>query len=415
MLKMADEETMGMEQYREDFPIFKREYNGNPLAFLDTAASAQKPRTVIDCMTDVMENYYSNVHRGLHFLSQECSAAYEAVRGKVAGFINAATESEIVFTRSTTGAINLIAYSWGYKFLKEGDEIILTEMEHHANIVPWQLLRERLGVVLKVIPVLDDGSLDMNAYRELLSDKTKLVTVVHVSNVLGTLNNIKEISKLAKKFNPEIKVLIDGSQSVVHGGVDVQDIGCDFFVFTGHKLYGPTGTGVLWGRYEVLESMPPFEGGGDMVEKVTIEKTTFKDPPGRFEAGTPAIIEVIGLGAAIDYVTAIGTGNITKHEQYLLAYGTERLQEVPGLTLYGTAPEKAGVMSFVADWGHSSDIGMILSQCGVAVRTGRHCCEPIMNRFKIQGTVRASIGLYSNKDDIDALINGLYKAKGLLG
>lgn len=413
MLKVA-EETMTMDQYRSDFPIFAREINGNKLVFLDTAASAQKPRAVINAMTDVMENYYANVHRGLHFLSQECSAAYEAVRGKVARFINAATESEIVFTRSTTGAINLVAYSWGHKFLKEGDEIILTEMEHHANIVPWQMLRERLGIVLKVIPVLDDGSVDMEAYKKLLSDKTKLVTVVHVSNVLGTKNNVKEISEIAKSFDPEIKVLVDGSQSVVHGGVDVQDIGCDFFVFTGHKLYGPTGTGVLWGRYEVLETMPPFEGGGDMVEKVTMEKTLFKDPPGRFEAGTPAIIEVIGLGAAIDYVTAIGPQNIAAHENEVLSYGMARLAGMDGVTLYGTAPERAGVMSFVADWGHSSDIGMILSQCGVAVRTGRHCCEPIMNRFKIQGTVRASIGLYSNKDDIDSFIEGLHKAKELL-
>ena len=368
---------------------------------------------MISAMTDMMEHYYANVHRGLHTLSQESSAAYEAVRGKVAAFINA-PEKEIVFTRSTTGAINLVAYSWGHTFLKEGDEIVLTEMEHHANLVPWQMLRERLGVVLKVIPVADDGSLDMDAYRNLLSDKTKLVTVVHISNVLGTKNNAKEINRIAKAFNPKIKVLVDGSQSVVHGPVDVQDIGCDFFVFTGHKLYGPTGTGVLWARYDILEAMPPFEGGGDMVEKVTMEKTTFKAPPGKFEAGTPQIIEVVGLGAAIDYVSAIGAGVIQAHETALLAYGTEQLQKIEGLTLYGTAPEKAGVMSFVTEWGHCSDVGMILNQCGVAVRTGRHCCEPLMARFDIQGTIRASIGLYSNKNDIDALIAGLKKAKDLL-
>jgi cysteine desulfurase/selenocysteine lyase len=412
MLKMA--EIKNIEQCRSDFPILNRELNGKPMAFLDTAASAQKPEVVIDAMCDMMRSYYANVHRGLHSLSQESSEAYESVRAKVASFINS-EENEVVFTRSTTGAINLVAYSYGSNFLKAGDEILITHMEHHANIVPWQLLKERLDIELKIIPVLDDGSLDMEAYKKLLSSKTKMVSVVHVSNVLGTINDVKQITKIAKEYSDEIKVLVDGSQSVVHGKVDVKDIGCDFFVFTGHKLYGPTGCGVLWGKYNVLDTMPPFEGGGDMVDKVTLEKSTFKSPPFRFEAGTPAIVEVVGLGAAIEYVSSVGHELIVEHEEALMNYGTKMLQEVEGIKIYGTSKHKTGVISFVADWGHCSDIGMILNEAGVAVRTGRHCCEPIMDRFDIQGTVRASFGLYSNKDDIDALISGLKTAKRLLG
>lgn len=401
--------------YRADFPILTEPMNGKALAYLDSGSSAQKPQVVIDAMQDLLRHNYANIHRGLYSFSQVTTQLYEAVRPKAAEFINAASDKEIVFTRNTTEGINLVAQSWGRNFLKEGDEIILTEMEHHANIVPWQLLRDQIGVNIKVIPVLEDGSLDFNAFKGLLTTKTRLLSLVHVSNALGTINNVQKFTAEAKKFDQNIKVLVDGSQAVVHGAVDVQEIGCDFYVFTGHKLYGPTGAGVLWGKAEILADMPPYQGGGDMIEEVSFEETTYKEPPARFEAGTPAIAEVIGLGAAIDYVSAIGMDNIAAHEMVLLDYAMTRLGEVPGLTFHGTAQHKAGIISFTADWGHPSDIAMILDKCGVAVRTGHHCCMPLMERLGVDATVRASLGLYSNKDDIDALISGLKKAKEMLG
>ncbi len=400
---------------RADFPLLSKTMSGQPVAYLDTGASAQKPQIVIDAMRDVMETHYANIHRGLYEFSQTTTTEFEAVRSKVAGLIGAGSESEIIFTRNTTEAINLVAHSWGRKVLQPGDVVVITEMEHHANIVPWQLVCGMTGAKLKVVPVKDDGTLDLAAFEHVVTENTKIVSFVHVSNSLGTINPAKKIVELVKAKNPEATVLIDGSQSVVHGVVDVQDLGCDFFAFTGHKLYGPTGVGVLWGRAEFLDAMPPYQGGGDMIERVTFEKTTFKEAPARFEAGTPAIIEVIGLGAAIDYVQAIGMDVISVHEKGLFAYAMQELEAVSGLTYYGTGPDKAGIISFRADWGHPSDIGMILDQCGVAVRAGHHCCQPLMQRFGIEATVRASFGLYSNKDDVDALVAGLKKARSLLG
>ena len=385
---------------RGDFPILRQPMNGKPLAYLDSAASAQKPQAVIDAMRLAMETQYANVHRGVYALSQATTTAFEAVRGKVARFINAPEEREIVFTRSATEAINLVAYSWGRTFLKAGDEIILSGMEHHANLVPWLMLAERFGITLKFIPVRDDGTLDLDTYNTLFSPRTRLVACVHVSNALGTVNPVAAIAARAKAYNGKIRVLIDGSQAVVHGPVDVQAIDCDFYVFTGHKLYGPTGVGVLWGRYDVLAAMPPWQGGGDMIERVTQTGVTFREPPARFEAGTPAILEVLGLGAAIDYVSAIGMAAIAAHEAALLAYGTEKLAAIAGLRIVGTAPHKAGILSMVADWGSPSDLGMILDRCGVAVRTGHHCCQPLMQRFGIEATVRASLGLYSERKTI---------------
>ncbi len=400
--------------HRNDFPVLSTQMNGKPLAFLDSGASAQKPQAVIDAMNAVQTRAYSNIHRGLYRISQDLTADFEAVRAKIAAFIGASSEKEIVFTRNATESINLVAQSWGRTHLKAGDEIILTQMEHHANIVPWQLLRDQIGIVINIIPVLENGTLDLSAFEEMLTEKTKIVSVVHVSNALGTLNDVNRIIKIARGFNPKIKVLLDGSQSVVHERIDVKTLDCDFFVFTGHKLYGPTGIGVLYGKYEILDSMPPYQGGGDMIERVTFAKTTYKEPPYRFEAGTPAIIEVIGLGAAIDYVQSIGLDNIHVHEQKLLVYGTKMLHEIEGVRLYGTAPQKAAILSFTMEGTHPSDVGMILDQCGVAVRTGHHCCMPLMQRYGIEATIRASMGLYTNASDIDQLCEGLTKAKEML-
>jgi cysteine desulfurase/selenocysteine lyase len=308
-----------------------------------------------------------------------------------------------------------VAHSWGRKVLERGDDVVITEMEHHANIVPWQLVCGMTGAKLKVVPVNDDGTLNLAAFEHLVTARTKIVSFVHVSNALGTINPAKRIIEICKAKNPDVTVLVDASQSVVHDMVDVQDLGCDFLAFTGHKIYGPTGVGVLWGRADILEKMPPYQGGGDMIERVTFEKTTFKETPAKFEAGTPAIIEVIGLGAALDYMQALGMENIVRGEKELFAYAMQKLSAVEGLTYYGTGPDKAGIISFTAAWGHPSDIGMILDQCGVAVRTGHHCCQPLMQRFGVDATVRASLGLYSNKADIDALVAGLQKARALLG
>lgn len=399
--------------YRSDFPILNEKMNGKALAYLDTAASAQKPTIVMEAMRDIMEHYYANVHRGLYHFSQVSTQAFENVRGKVADFIGA-NENEIIFTRNATEGVNLVAQSWGRTNLKAGDEIILTEMEHHANIVPWQLLRDQVGVVIKVIPVLDDGTLDLSVLPTLLTDRTRMVAFTQVSNVLGTVNPVADLVRTIKSFNPDIRVLVDGSQGIVHGAVDVAALGCDFYVFTGHKLYAPTGVGVLWGKYDLLSTMPPYQGGGDMIESVTFEKTTFRAPPQRFEAGTPAIIQVIGLGAAVDYLRAIGMDSIAAHERTMFDYARAAIEKIPGLTHYGTAPGKAPVLSFTAAWGHGSDIAMILDKQGVAVRAGHHCCMPLMQRLGVQGTVRASIGLYTNKADIDTLVAGLKKAREML-
>jgi cysteine desulfurase/selenocysteine lyase len=335
------------------------------------------------------------------------------VRVKVAKFINAGSEKNIVFTRNATEAINLVAQSWGRTFLKEGDEIILTEMEHHANIVPWQLLRDQTGIIIKTVPFDTRGVLDLAALEKLLSPKTKLVSFVHISNALGTVNPVSKIMQIVRSFNPDITVMIDGSQGVVHNVTNIRDLAPDFFVFTGHKLYGPTGIGVLYGRYDLLEAMPPYQGGGDMIERVSFEKTSYKEAPYKFEAGTPAIAEVIGLGAAIDYVSAIGMDPIAVHEKELLEYATRKLEAVDGLKMHGSAPNKAGILSFTMEQAHPSDIGMVLDQCGVAVRAGHHCCMPLMQSLGLDSTVRASLGLYSNKNDIDQLIEGLHKVQKL--
>ena len=399
---------------RADFPALAETVNGKPLAFLDTASSAQKPFAVIEKMREAMSFYYANIHRGLYHFSQVTTREYESVRGKMADFINARSQNEIVFVRNATEAINLVAQSWGGANLKAGDEIILSGMEHHANIVPWQLLQDRIGFTIKVVPVLPNGTLDLDAFKKSLSDKTKLVAVVHASNALGTINPVERIAQKAKAFNNDIKILVDGSQSVVHGTVDVQSIGCDFFAFTGHKLYGPTGSGVLWGREEILNAMPPYQGGGDMIETVSFNGTTYKPAPARFEAGTPAFVDIIGLGAAIDYVRTVGRENIAAHEKDALDYMARELAQVGGLTFYGNAQEKVGIVSFTASWGQGADISMILDRQGVAVRTGHHCCMPLMDTLGVAGTVRASIGLYTNRNDIDSLVKGLKKAKELL-
>lgn len=412
MLKLAGHTDF--DAIRADFPVLQKKMNGKPVAFLDSGASAQKPRAVIDAMRAAMENDYANIHRGLYQFSQVTTAKFEAVRQKIADFTGAPSEKSIVFTRNATEGINLIAQSWGRVFLSPGDEIVISGMEHHANIVPWQILRDQIGIVLKIIPVLDDGTLDFEAFGKLLTNRTRLVSVVHVSNALGTINPVEDIIAATRGFSPDIKVLIDGSQAVVHQPVNIAALDCDFYVWTGHKLYGPTGIGVLYGRAEILNAMPPYQGGGDMIENVTFDKTTYKDAPGRFEAGTPAIIEAIGLGAAIDYVAAIGMAEIAKREHRLLEYGLGRMAEIPGLSLYGPAQDRAGIISFTAEWGHASDIAMILDQQGVAVRSGHHCCEPLMRRFGVDATVRASLGLYSNESDIDRLVEGLSKARELL-
>ena len=403
-------------KYRSDFPIFSTSMNGEPLAYLDTASSAQKPSVVLEAMQKVHEGKYSNVHRGLYDISQSLTEDCEAVRLKLARFLGVESERSIVFTRNTTDAINLVAHSWGRANLQAGDEIILTEMEHHANIVPWQLLQKDIGFSIKVIPLDSNGVLDLGAYESLLSPRTKFVGCVHVSNALGSVNSVTYIIGLANKFNPEIKVLVDGSQSVVHGPVNVKNLDCDFFTCTGHKLYGPTGIGVLYAKYEVLENMLPYQGGGDMIDQVSFTGTSYREPPYRFEAGTPPIVQIIGLGAAVDYLVDIGMDNIARHESELLFYATEKLKALSGLTIYGPdLADKAGVISFTMDSAHPSDVAMVLNKCGVAVRTGHHCCMPLMESMGLEGTVRASFGLYSNKDDVDQMVNGLYKVEELFG
>ncbi len=398
---------------RKDFSILQTQMNGKRLAFLDSAASAQKPACVLAAMNEVYESGYANIHRGLYGLSQNLTQAYEGVRSRVASFINAQSERNIVFTRNATEAINLVAQSWGRTFLSEGDEVILTEMEHHANIVPWQLLRDQIGIVIKTVPVDETGALDLVAFDQLFTHKTKLAAFTHVSNALGIINPVKQMVEMAKDFYPEMAVLVDGSQGIVHGSVDIQSIGADFYVFTGHKLYGPTGIGVLYGKAELLNDMPPYQGGGDMIETVSFDRTVYKNAPYRFEAGTPPIVEVIGLGAAVDYLVDIGMDNIAAHEAALLEYATAQLLEIDGLSLHGTAAEKVGIISFTMDGAHPSDIGMVLDQMGVAVRTGHHCCMPLMEAMGVDSTARASLGLYSNRDDIDQLIEGLHKVKSM--
>jgi len=398
-----------VEAVRADFPILSRQVHGKKLVFLDSAASAQKPRQVIEAELKCYSAEYANVHRGVYYLSALATQNFEAAREKVARFVNARQPREIVFTRGATEAINLVASSYGDKFLGQGDEVVISEIEHHSNIVPWQLLRDRKGIVLKVVPVDDSGAFRLDAYEKLLTPRTKLVAVTHISNALGTVLPLGEIVRLARAHGA--KVLIDGCQAVPHQSVDVQALDADFYAFSAHKLYGPTGIGALYGRAEILEQMPPYQGGGDMIRNVTFEKTEYAEIPSRFEAGTPNIAGAIGFGAAVDYVTALGLGRVEGHEQALLAYATERLREVPGLTIYGTAPDKASIVSFTLEGVHPHDIGTILDEEGIAVRAGHHCAQPTMERFGIAGTARASFGLYNRFDEVDSLVAGLQRVR----
>jgi cysteine desulfurase/selenocysteine lyase len=402
-----------VERVRADFPILSRLVHGKPLVFLDSAASAQKPRQVIDAELRCYSEEYANVHRGVYYLSALATQNFEAAREKVARFLNARESREVVFTRSATEAINLIASSYGDAFLREGDEVVISALEHHSNIVPWQMLRDRRGIVLKVVPIDDRGAFRLDEYERLLTPRTKLVAVAHISNALGTVMPIPDIVRLARGRGA--KVLIDGCQAAPHQQIDVQALGCDFYAFSAHKVYGPTGIGALYGRAELLEAMPPYQGGGDMIRTVTFEKTVYADIPARFEAGTPNIAGAIGFGAAVDYVMALGLDRVGSHEQALLDYATDRLREVPGLTMFGTAPEKASIVSFTLEGVHPHDIGTILDEQGIAVRAGHHCAQPTMDRFGVAGTVRASFGLYNRFDEVDSLVDGLKRVREIFG
>ncbi len=390
---------------RQDFPILGREVYKKPLVYLDNGATTQKPRQVVDAMVDEYYNVNANVHRGVHFLSQQATDLHEQSRERVRQFINAQSTSEIVFTRGTTESINLLAFCFGEAFVHEGDEIIVTEMEHHSNIVPWQMMCERKGAKLKVIPITDDGRLCIDTYRQMLNEKTRLVCCTHVSNVLGTINPVKEIVKIAHS-NGSL-VLIDGAQSTPHFAVDVQDVDCDFFAFSGHKIYAPTGIGVLYGKEQLMDKLPPYQGGGEMIQKVTFEKTTYNDLPYKFEAGTPDYVASHALAAALDYVSKLGMDNIFKHEQELTTYAIAKLQEIEGMRIFGPVEGRDAVISFLVGNIHHLDMGTLLDRLGIAVRTGHHCAEPLMNRLGITGTVRASFGLYNTKDEVDVLVAGV--------
>ncbi|MBI2313758.1 MAG: cysteine desulfurase [Betaproteobacteria bacterium] len=398
---------------REDFPILRQRVHGKPLVYLDNAATSQKPLAVIEAEDRYYREYNSNIHRGVHTLSQQATDAYEQARAKAARFLNARSPKEIVFVRGATEAINLVAAAFGRARVKEGDEIVLTAMEHHSNIVPWQMLCEQTGARLRVASINDDGELLFEEYKKLIGPRTKMVAVVHVSNALGSINPVKEIVRYARER--EVPVLVDGAQAVPHVKVDVQDLDCDFYVFSGHKIYGPTGSGVLYGREALLKAMPPYQGGGDMILTVSFEKTTYNELPYKFEAGTPNIAGGIGLGAALDYVTAAGLDAIAAHEHELLAYATAAVSEVSGLRLIGTAKEKASILSFVMEGVHPHDIGTILDHEGVAIRTGHHCAMPVMDRFHVPATARASFALYNTKEDVDALMAAVRTAKEVFG
>lgn len=397
---------------RQLFPVLGRTVKGKPLIYLDNAATSQKPQEVIDALAHYYAHYNANIHRGIHTLAEEATAAFEAARDAVQAFIQAATREETIFTKGTTESINLVAATWGRQNIQEGDEVIVSTMEHHSNIVPWQVLCGEKGAVLKVIPVSDEGVLDMDAYRKLLSSRTKLVSVAHVSNALGTVNPVREIIDAAHSAGA--RVLIDGAQSTVHLDIDVQALDCDFFAFSAHKLYGPTGVGVLYGKKELLDSMPVFQGGGEMIREVSFDQTTFNDLPYKYEAGTPNIADVVAFKAALDFVRRIGKEAVRRHERDLLDYATAGLQDIPGLTIIGRAPNKVSLVSFIVDKIHPQDIGILLDNKGIAVRTGHHCTQPLMQRFGIPGTVRASFAMYNTREEIDLLLTGLRQAIKML-
>lgn len=397
---------------RSMFPVLTRMVKGKPLVYFDNAATAQKPKVVIDALMDYYSNYNANIHRGIHSLAEEATAAFEATRDTAQQFINAKHREEIIFTRGVTEGINLVAYTWGRQNIHEGDEIIISAMEHHSNIVPWQMLCEEKKASLKIIPINDAGELLMDEFEKLISSKTKLISIVHVSNSLGTINPVKEIIEIAHKH--DIKVLVDGAQSSVHLDIDVLDMNCDFFALSSHKVYGPTGIGVLYGKKEILEAMPPFMGGGEMIKEVSFEKTTYNELPYKFEAGTPNIADTVALKAALDFVNETGKENIRRHEDMLLRYASEKLQNIDGLRLIGTAANKASVCSFFIDGVHPQDVGILLDNYGIAVRTGHHCTQPLMQRLGLPGTIRASFAMYNTKEEIDSLITGVEKAVKML-
>lgn len=399
------------DKYRDDFPILSREVYGKPLVYFDNTASTQTPRHVVDTVTDMYFHHKANVHRGVHALSQEATSLMEESRRKVKDFIGATSEKEVIFTRGTTESINLVASSYG-ALLNEGDEVILSVMEHHSNIVPWQLLRDRRGIVIKVVPILEDGSLDMETYRSLLSPRTKVVSITHVSNVLGTVNPVREIIRRAHEAGAV--ALIDGAQAVAHIPVDVKELDADFYVFSSHKLYGPTGIGVLYGRESLLEKMPPYQGGGEMISHVAFDHTTFAELPFKFEAGTPDYVGIAALHTALEYVEKIGLLPIAAHEEKLLAYTTAHMLEIPGMRIFGTAPGKSAIISFLIGNAHHYDTGMLLDKLGIAVRTGHHCAQPLMQALGIEGTVRASFALYNTLDECDRFIQALHRITPML-
>jgi cysteine desulfurase / selenocysteine lyase len=404
--------TLDITAIRTQFPILGREVKGWPLIYLDNAATSQKPQVVIDALVHYYSNYNANIHRGIHTLAEEATAAFEATRETVRQFIGAGSREEIVFTRGTTEGINLVAYTWGRQNVGAGDEIIISAMEHHSNIVPWQVLCEEKGAKLKVIPIDDNGDLVMEEFDRLLGSRTKLVSIVHVSNALGTVNPVQEI--IRKAHAAGALVFVDGAQSAVHLDIDVQEMDCDFFAFSAHKLYGPTGVGVLYAKKHLLESMPVFQGGGEMIKEVTMEKTTYNDPPYKYEAGTPNIADTIAFKAAIDFIGSIGKENIREHENQLLSYATSQLESIPGLRIIGKARTKVSVLSFIVDKVHPQDLGILLDNRGIAVRTGHHCAQPLMQCFEIPGTTRASFAVYNTMEEIDELVKGLHKAIKLL-
>lgn len=405
--------AVDIKQIRAQFPALHQEVHGHPLIYFDNAATSQKPKMVVDAIAHYYNKENSNIHRGVHYLSQKATDKYELAREAIRRFINAGSTEEVIITRGTTEAINLVSSCLSNWLFKPGDEIIISAIEHHSNIVPWQMACEQSGAILKVIPVLDSGELDMNAYRNLLSDKTKFVTVNHISNALGTINPVEEITSLAHEKGA--LVLIDGAQATPHMSVDVQALNADFYCFSAHKMYGPTGVGVLYGKKEILEQMPPYHGGGEMIKEVKFEGTTYNDLPFKFEAGTPNIVGGIGIEASIRFIEEIGIENIAQQEAELLAYGTQRLKEIGGIRFIGEAKEKAGVISFIIEGVHPYDAGTILDKLGIAIRTGHHCAQPVMDRYSIPGTMRASFAVYNTKEEIDTFIEGVQKVKQLFG
>lgn len=400
---------LNIEEIRKDFPILSRTVYNRPLVYLDNAATTQKPRAVVEAMTDEYYSVNANVHRGVHYLSQQATELHEQARANVQEFINARSEAEIIFTRGTTESLNLVAFSFGEAFLKEGDEVLVSVMEHHSNIVPWQMLRDRRGIVLKVIPMTDEGEIDLEAYKNLFSPRTRLVCIAHVSNVLGTVNPVKEMTAIAHANGA--KVLVDGAQSVPHRRVDMQDIDCDFLTFSGHKIYGPTGIGVLYGREELLEKMPPYQGGGEMIARVSFEKTTYERLPFKFEAGTPDYVGSHALAVALDYVRRIGQDEIAAHEADLTRYAMEQLSLIPEMKIYGTAREKDAVISFNVGNIHPLDLGTLLDRLGIAIRTGHHCAQPLMARCGVESMARASFALYNTRAEVDTLVAGIDRVR----